>query len=134
MALALCGGNLSIKQTLLINIHKYNKITLYAHKIICQLCNKYCDACTQYNYNFYCFSSISTLIVGTINYMSPVSTRDFQVSDTYSEEPDPPASLAFLEAANAYIIEHNLQFPNSVQDAILLYVELVAFFESNMCE
>ena len=51
------------------------------------------------------------------------------VSDirSYSEEPDPPASLAFLEAANAYIIEHNLQFPNSVQDAILLYVELVAF-------
>ena len=46
----------------------------------------------------------------------------------YSEETDPRASLAFLEAANAYIIEHNLQFPNSVQDAILLSVELVAFF------
>ena len=66
--------------------------------------------------------------------MSPVSTPDLQVSDMYSEEPDPPASLTFLETANAYIIEHNLQFPNSVQDAILLYVELVAFFESNMCE
>ena len=60
------------------------------------------------------------IIFRTINYMSPVSTRDLQVSDMYSEEPDPPASLTLLEAANEYIIEHNLQFPNSVQDAILL--------------
>ena len=75
-----------------------------------------------------CFSSFPTINVETVNYLSPVSTRDLQVSDTYSEEPDHPASLTFLEAANAYIIEHNLVFPNSVQDAIYSMLNWSLFF------
>ena len=76
-----------------------------------------------------CFSSLPTINVETVNYLLSVSTRGLQISDTYFEELDHPASLTFLEAANYSYFRAYLVFPNSVQDAILLYVELVAFFK-----
>ena len=47
----------------------------------------------------------------------------------YAEEPDPPASLLYLQAANALMMVHGLEFPVTVQDATCLYAELVALFE-----
>ena len=43
----------------------------------------------------------------------------------YAEEPDAPAPLSFLQAANELMIQRGLQFPYSIRDAMLLYAELV---------
>ena len=48
----------------------------------------------------------------------------------YAEEPDPPASLMFLEAANELMVAHGLLF--TVQDAVCVYAELVALFEAQI--
>lgn len=61
--------------------------------------------------------------------MCSVSSRDIEIS---AEEPDPPAPLRFLEAANALMTTHGLQFPVTIEDAICLYIELVSLIESQM--
>lgn len=50
----------------------------------------------------------------------------------FEEEPDPPASLLYLQAASALMVEHELEFPVTVQDAICLYAELVALIEAEI--
>ena len=48
----------------------------------------------------------------------------------FAEEPDPPAPLPFLEAANDLITQYSLQFPITIADAISLYAELVVLMEN----
>jgi len=67
---------------------------------------------------------------GTVNYLCTVSSRDLHISMNYAEIPDPPASLSFLETANELMMEHGLQFPGTVEDAMSSYDELVALFEA----
>ena len=63
--------------------------------------------------------------------MCSISSRDIEVSKSYTEEPD-LLHPAFLEAANALMTTHGLQFPVTIEDAICLYIELVALIESQM--
>ena len=51
--------------------------------------------------------------------------QDRQIARYFVEEPDPPAPLPFLEAANDLITMYSMQFPITIADAISLYVELV---------
>ena len=69
---------------------------------------------------------------GTVNYLCAISSRDLHISKNYAEVPDPPASLPFLERANELMMEHGLQFPGTVEDAMSLYGELIAFLEARV--
>ena len=51
---------------------------------------------------------------------------------TYAEQLDAPASLSFLQIVNELMIEHALQFPGTVQDAMCLYAELVVLIEAQV--
>ena len=57
---------------------------------------------------------------------------DLHIAKRYAEEPDPPASLDFLQAANEVMTTQALEFPATIEDAVLLYSDLVAFFEAQM--
>jgi hypothetical protein len=48
---------------------------------------------------------------GTRNYISPTTYRDLQVANNYAEEPDPPATLSFLLAAEQLMQQLSLSFP-----------------------
>ena len=50
----------------------------------------------------------------------------------YAEEPDPPASLQFLEAVIEIMAAEQLEFPVTIEDAISLYSDLVTVFEAHM--
>ena len=63
--------------------------------------------------------------VGTCNYLCDVNRRDLHVCRNYAEEPDPPAPLSFLQAANELIVQRGLEFPQTVGDAMSMYAELV---------
>ena len=60
-----------------------------------------------------------------------MNLSDLTACSEYSEPPDPPGSLEFLEMAKDLMHMHNLPFPTSVQEAIDLYVTMTAILESN---
>ena len=66
---------------------------------------------------------------GTINYICAVNHRDLHVAKTYIEEPDPPAPLAFLQAANELMMRRTLHFPQTVREAMSVYAELVTVMD-----
>lgn len=72
------------------------------------------------------------MFTGTVNYLCPLRYTDLQVVNVFTEEPDPPASLLFLEAVNEIMTAHGLQFPVTIEEAVCLYCELVAFIEAKM--
>ena len=47
----------------------------------------------------------------------------------YAEEPDAPASLSFLQAANELIQQRGLAFPQTIGDAMSFYAELVTLID-----
>ena len=55
--------------------------------------------------------------------------RDLTVAEQYTEEPDPPASLQFLEMVKELMNQNNLTFPKSVNEAVDLYVTLTTMIE-----
>jgi hypothetical protein len=68
-------------------------------------------------------------VQGTINYICAVNHRDLHVAKTYIEEPDPPAPLAFLQAANELMMRRTLHFPQTVREAMSVYAELVTVMD-----
>ena len=68
--------------------------------------------------------------VGTQNYICPTTQGDL-IARQYCEEPDSPAPLCFLEMAQEIMTEHNLRFPQTVNEAIDLYVTLTAIIETH---
>ena len=40
------------------------------------------------------------------------------MAEQYAEEPDPPASLEFLEAVETIMDDQHLRMPNTVQEAL----------------
>ena len=63
-----------------------------------------------------------------------VDNRDIPVAEEYIEEPDPPGSLEFLEAAQTMMDQEQLGMPNTVQEALNLYVVLTATIEERCNE
>ena len=72
---------------------------------------------------------IYNVCAGTSNYVCAVSHHDVHVCRDYAEEPDPPASLEFLQAVNELMVHRGLLFPDSIRDAMLLYAELVSVLD-----
>ena len=64
--------------------------------------------------------SIHVFHVGC-NYLCSVSHTDLQIAKQYCEEPDSPASLIFLQAANELMMTHNLRFLKQHLKMLLLY-------------
>ncbi len=48
------------------------------------------------------------------------------------QRPQTPASLEFLTATQYLMSENNLMFPHCIEDAINLYVHLVALFKDEI--
>ena len=61
---------------------------------------------------------------GTKDYSYPLDPRDVCVVMAYTEEPDPPGSLEFLELASHVMHEHDLSMPNTVQEALEVFAVL----------
>ncbi len=59
-----------------------------------------------------------------------MDARDLQAIDIYTKVPDAPAPLEFLTAARVIMIQHNVVFPQSIDEAISLYVLLVSMLEA----
>ena len=58
--------------------------------------------------------------------------RDIVIVQNYAEEPDSPAPLEFLEAADALMAENNIHFPQTVLDAIDVHNTVVSLMESEI--
>ena len=69
---------------------------------------------------------------GSQNYLCDVSTSSIIECSRYSEEPDPPGSIEFLEMAQELMTLHNLIFPRSIQEAIDVYVTMTTVLESHV--
>ena len=65
---------------------------------------------------------------------NPVDPRDTSVAKEYTEEPDPPGSLEFLELALEIMTQHHLFMPNTVQEALELYVSLTTIIQSEISD
>ena len=63
--------------------------------------------------------------LGAVNCLCPANSRDLTISEEYSEEPNPPGSLPLLEAANEMMIEHELQFPESIYRGCSIYLYML---------
>ena len=62
-----------------------------------------------------------------------MDARDISVSEDYAEEPDPPASLEFLQVAKLVMdADSSLQMPISIEQAIDLYISLTCTIEAHI--
>ena len=66
---------------------------------------------------------------GTQDYVCAVDSRDIRQASEYAEEPDPPASLEFLQVALLLMNEQGLAMPNTISEALNLYVVLTTLIE-----
>ena len=48
----------------------------------------------------------------------------------YTEEPDPPGSLEFLEVASRIMHQYHLSMPSTVQEALDVFVVLTSVLEN----
>ena len=64
--------------------------------------------------------------------MCSLGSMDLHIAKRCAEEPDFPASRDLLQAANEIMTTQALEFPATIEDAVLLYSDLVAFFEAQM--
>ena len=74
---------------------------------------------------------LTSLLIGTKDYSYPVDPRDTSVAKEYTEEPDPPGSLEFLELALEIMTQHHLF---TVQEALELYVSLTTIIQSEISD
>ena len=65
--------------------------------------------------------TVNMYTVGIQNYICPTAVCDVIVARQHCEEPDPPVPLCFLEMA-----------PQSVNEAVVLYVSLTSIIESHL--
>lgn len=71
--------------------------------------------------------------IGVQDYICCISNRDVNVCLEYTEDPDPPASLDFLELAKNFMENSseyaNLSLPTTIAAALNLYVDLTVYFD-----
>lgn len=53
------------------------------------------------------------------------------MAEEYTEEPDPPGSLEFLDVAQTIMDQEKLEMPSTVQEALNLYVVLTTTIEED---
>ena len=74
----------------------------------------------------------NALNAGTKDYSFPVDSRDVTVVMEYTEEPDPPGSLEFLELVSQIMNQYNLHMPSTVQEALDTFVVLTTVIENDI--
>jgi hypothetical protein len=70
---------------------------------------------------------------GAQDYVSGIDNRDIPVASEYAEIPDPPGSLEFLQMALILMNDQGLTMPNTIPEALNLYITLTTIIESE-CE
>lgn len=73
-----------------------------------------------------------TQLIGTKDYICSIDSRDIPVANEYVEEPDPPVSLECLHAVLHIMNEHGLTMPDTVSEALNLYVVLITVIEAEI--
>ena len=58
--------------------------------------------------------------------------RDIPLAEAYTELPDPPASLEFLQVAETVMRENSLELPTTVEEAIDLYILLTSTIDAHI--
>ena len=61
-----------------------------------------------------------------------MDSRDASVVIEYTEEPDPPGSLRFLELASQIMSQYNLSMPTTVQEALKVFVVVTTVIENEI--
>ena len=71
-------------------------------------------------------------IIGTKDYICPIDSRDIPVANKYAEQPDPPVSLECLNAVLHIMDEQGLTMPDTISEALNLYVVLTTLIEAEV--
>ena len=69
------------------------------------------------------------IIQGVKDYLCQLDMRDLPIVTQYAQSPDPPGSLEFLQAAKPIMDSYSLNIPNSIEEAMDLYVILTTAIE-----
>lgn len=77
---------------------------------------------------------ICTTKLGVKDYVCKTDSRDVEVCWEYAEDPDPPASLEFLEAAEQFMEDQHMTMvlPLTVPAALDLYVDITTYFDQQI--
>ena len=70
-----------------------------------------------------------TLHAGVQDYLCPLDVRDLQTVFQYTIQPDPPASLEFLQAVKCIMENNHLQLASDIESALEFYVILTTTLE-----
>lgn len=70
---------------------------------------------------------------GAQDYACGIDSRDIPVASEYAEIPDPPGSLEFLQMALMLMNDQGLTMPNTIPEALSLYITLTTIIEAE-CE
>ena len=62
--------------------------------------------------------------------MIPYDSGDLQYASAHTVAPAPPVSLEFIEAAEVLMMENNLEFPLTVEEAYIFYLNLNDIFHT----
>lgn len=73
-----------------------------------------------------------TSILPLTDYMCQVNSRDITTGMDYTEEPDPPCSLEFLEMDHDMMNVHHFSFPDTISTALDLYVNVTTMLENSL--
>ena len=65
------------------------------------------------------------------NYLCGVSAPDLVTCEDYTESPDPPGTVEFLEMAKLLLSAHHLNFPKTLPEAINVYVTMTTVLEAH---
>ena len=73
-------------------------------------------------------------MIGAKDYLCEVDIRDTGVCWEYTEDPDPPASLEYLEAVKQFMENsgQSLALPHTIFAALDLYVDLITYFDQQI--
>ena len=89
------------------------------------------SACLNCKVSCKLFDNIATvyciIIIGTQNYLLTVCKE-------YSEAPDPPGTVEFLEMAQCLMSTHNLTFPKKTEEAVNLYVTMTTILDNSIIQ
>ena len=69
------------------------------------------------------------VLIGNEDYLCQLDVRDLPTVHQYAESPDPIASVEFLQAAKSIMEDNNMHMPNTIEEAMNLYVLLTTTFE-----
>lgn len=83
----------------------------------------------QYWNHYHVYCRFCYLILGASNYLCQVSSSDLDYLEQYTTTPGPPVPIEFLQRAEIVMEEERLHMPQTVVEALDLYIELLSAIE-----